>query len=347
VKVALVHDYLMQGMRGAERVLLTLHAIYPEAPVYTLMYDPESFGDALPDWEVRTSFLQPLRRMHKRLLWLMPRATESLDLSGYDVVISSSSAWVKSVIPRNGAVSICYCYSPPAARGPVRPSLPALRRWDARTAQRVHHYVAISEVVRQRIRKYFGRDSHIIYPPVETSRFAPSTEQDDYFLIVSRLNAQKCVDLAVEAFNELKLPLLVIGDGPELEKLKSMAGPTVTLAGQRSDEEVAERMARCRAFLMPQEEDFGIAAVEAQAAGRPVIAYRAGGATETVVEGDTGLFFGEHTPASLAEAVRRFEGMSFSQDGCRANALTFDTSRFVREWRAFVASKCPQEADEP
>ncbi len=357
MRVALVHDYLMQGMRGAERVLLTFHSIYPDAPIYTLLYDPASFGEALPDWEVHTSFLQPLRRLHKRLVWLMPRAIESLNLKQYDLVISSSSAWAKSAICGPQATHICYCYSPARflwswaeeyidsaptnifAKQLLRWSLPYLRRWDARTASRPHYFVAISRTVQQRIYKYYGRQSTVIYPPVDTGRFAPSEVDEDYFLIVSALNPYKRVDLAVEAFNELRLPLKIIGYGPEGERLRRLAGPTVTLLGKCSDEEVAQRMARCRALVMPQEEDFGIVAVEAQAAGRPVIAYRAGGATETIVADQTGVFFNEQTPASLAEAVRRFAKMSFSKQQCVENAARFSTERFVRRWQEFVHSK--------
>ncbi len=360
MKVALVHDYLMQGIRGAERVLVALHSIYPDAPIYTLLYEPTSFGDALPDWEVRTSFLQPLRRLHKRLLWLMPRAIESLNLRDYDLVISSSSAWAKSAIPGPDATHLCYCHSPARflwswadeyinsaagsrlARALVRRSVPRLRRWDARTASRVHHFVANSKTVQQRIRNYFDRDSEVIYPPVDTGRFLPAEADEGYFLLVSALNPYKRVDLAVEAFKDLRLPLVVIGDGPELGKLQRLAGPTVTLLGRCSDDEVTQRMARCRAFIMPQEEDFGIAAVEAQSAGRPVIAYRAGGATETVIEDETGLFFEAQTPAALAEGVRRFEKMSFSKQDCRQNALRFDTGRFVREWQEFADEKLRQ-----
>ena len=357
MRVALVHDYLMQGMRGAERVLAQLHKLYPQAPVYTLLYDPEKMAHALDDLDIRTSFLQKLPgtgRLHRRLFVLMPLAVELLNLQQYDLVISASSAWVKIVRPAPHAIHICYCYSParflwfwsdqyisrlpvgPIAKGLVRATLPGLRWWDRRGTPRVTHFVAISQTVKRRIRRYFNRDAEVIYPPVDTGRFLPTDEDEDYFLIVSALNPYKRIDIAVEAFNRLGLPLVVIGDGPEQQHLTSLAGPTVKLLGWCDDQQVEHYVAGCRAFIMPQEEDFGIASLEAQSAGRPVIAYHTGGATETIVDGETGLFFDQQTPDSLAEAVYRFRAMSFDKQRCRANALRFSADRFRREFAEFV-----------
>ncbi len=359
MRVALVHDYLMQGMRGAERVLAVLHDLYPQAPVYTLLYDPVKMGSAVDGWDIHTSFLQKLpgaKHLHRNLFALMPLAVELMNLREYDLIISASSAWVKNVRPAVDAKHICYCHSParflwswseqyidslhagPIAKWLVRATLPGLRWWDRRSTPRVSHFVANSQTVQQRIRRYFGRDSQVIYPPVDTDRFQLVDEDEDYFLIVSALNPYKRVDVAVAAFNCLQLPLLVIGDGPEYERIASRAGPTVQLLGRREDKEVQYHMARCRAFIMPQEEDFGIGAVEAQSAGRPVIAYGAGGALETIVENQTGLFFPVQTPDSLCEAVRRFPGMSFDKQCCRNNALRFGIPRFKKEFAQFISN---------
>ncbi len=357
MRVALVHDYLMQGMRGAERVLAVFRDLYPDASIYTLLYDPEKMGEATTGWDIRTSFLQRLpgaKRFHRKLFPLMPLAVERLDLRNYDLIISASSAWVKNVQPAPRAIHICYCYSParflwhwseeyihslragPIARSLIRATLPGLRRWDKRSTRRVTDFVAISQAVQERIRRYFERDSVIIYPPVDTDRFQPVDGHEDYFLIVSNLNPYKRVDLAIEAFNRLKLPLIVVGRGPEYQRLQSLAGPTVQLLGWREDEEVTELVARCRAFVMPQEEDFGIAPLEAQSAGRPVIASAAGGALETIVDGQTGLLFAQQTPEALCAAVDRFGEMEFAPQACRANALRFGVERFKGQFGDFV-----------
>jgi glycosyltransferase involved in cell wall biosynthesis len=356
--VALVHDYLMQGLRGAERVLAAIHELYPDAPVYTLLYDEEIMRPLCAGWDVRPSFLQKLpraRRLHQRLLPLMPRAAESLPLGEYDLILSTSSAWVKSVRFRPDAVHVCFCHSParflwhwteeylrtfPAgsvSKAVARRLLERLRRWDRATCDRPTQYLANSRLVQGRIREYYGRESTLLYPPVETDRFLPEDRDEDYFLIVSALNPYKRVDLAVEACNRLRLPLVVVGEGPERERLRALAGPSVRILGRCEDDEVTQLVARCRAFLMPQEEDFGIAAVEAQSAGRPVIAYAAGGALETVVDEETGLFFPEQTPESLAEALRRFDRRSFDKGRIRENALRFSKERFQREYQEEVA----------
>jgi len=358
VRVALVHDYLVQGLRGAERVLAVLHEMWPEAPVYTLVYDAEAMGPCFADWDIRTSFLQRTPggvKHYQKLFALMPAAVEHLRLQEYDLLISDSSAWVKSARQRTDAVHVCYCYSParflwhwsdeyvatlpanPLVKGLARAAIPRLRRWDKRTAQRPTHYVAISETVRDRIRRYWDREAEVINPPVDTACFAPEDCDEDYYLAVAALNAYKKVDLAVTAFTELGKPLVVIGDGPMRRQIEQTAGPTVRLVGKVSEDELRRYYARCRAFVMPQEEDFGLAPVEAMSAGRPVIAYAAGGALETVVADETGVFFREQTPQSLAEAVRRFETLSLDKARCRARALEFDTERFKQRFADFVS----------
>lgn len=357
MRVALVHDYLMQGVRGAERVLAAIHELYPAAPVYTLLYDSEVMQPLCAEWEVRTSFLQRLpgaRRLHRKLFFLMPWAAESLRLDEFDLVLSSSSAWVKSVRTRPEAVHLCYCHSPArflyfwrdqyvaALRASrltkvlIRGLLRRVQRWDQATCDRPTEYLANSRLVQERIRTHYGRDSTLIYPPVDTDYFTPGGEDDEYFVVVSALNPYKRVGLAVEAFNRLGLPLVVIGEGPERERLEQLAKSNVRVLGRCDTEEVRYHLQRCRAFVMPQEEDFGIAAVEAQSAGRPVIAYQAGGALETVVAGESGLFFAEQTPESLSDAVRRFEQENFSKEACRENALRFSKDRFQREYAGQV-----------
>ncbi len=357
MRVALVHDYLVQGLRGAERVLVVLHDLLPDAPVYTLVYDPDAMGEPFASWDIRPSFLQRIPggvRHYQKLIALMPHAVERLPVSDYDAVISSSSAWVKSVRAREGAVHVCYCYSParflwhwsdeyvaslpsgPATKWLLRRLLPRLRSWDRRTAQRPTHYVAISEAVQRRIREFWGRDATIIWPPVDTASFPPEDHDEDYYLVVAALNPYKKVDLAVQAFNELGRPLVVIGDGPMRQQIESEAGPNIKLLGKVSEGDLRRYYARCRAFVMPQEEDFGLAPVEAMSAGRPVIAYGAGGALETVVDGVTGVFFGEQSVASLAEAVRRFEGLTFEKSRCREQARKFDTSRFRERFKELL-----------
>jgi len=359
VQVALVHDYLVQGLRGAERVLAVLHGLWPKAPVYTLVYDPEAMGPEFAGWDIRTSFMQRLPggvKHYQKLIALMPAAIDRLRLGEYDLVISDSSAWAKSAPQREGATHVCYCYSParflwhwseeyvsslPAgrlARRVARALIPRLRRWDKRTAQRPTHLLAISQIVRERIRRYWERDAEIIHPPVDTGSFLPEDCDEDFYLVVAALNAYKKVDLAIEAFTELGKPLVVIGDGPLRRQIEQRAGPTVKLLGKVSEEELRRYCARCRAFVMPQEEDFGLAPVEAMSAGRPVIAYGGGGALETVLADETGVFFPEQTPASLVAAVQRFETLAFDKTRCRQRALEFDTERFKERFSAYVQS---------
>lgn len=358
MRVALVHDYLVQGLRGAERVLAALHDLLPDAPVYTLVYDPEAMGEPFVTWDIRPSLLQRIPggvRHYQKLIALMPRATERLPLLEYDLVISSSSAWVKSVRTRDDAVHVCYCHSPArflwhwsdeylgslhlgqVSRWALQQLIARLRAWDLRTANRPTQYVANSETVRERIRRYWQRDATVIWPPVDTDRFLPEDRDEGYYLVVAALNPYKSVDLGVEAFNELGRPLVVIGDGPMRQELEARARPNITFAGKVPEDGLPRYYARCRAFVMPQEEDFGIAPVEAMSAGRPVIAYGGGGALETVVDGETGVFFGAQSVDSLGDAVRRFESLTFSKEQCRRQARKFDTSRFQERFRELLA----------
>ena len=356
MKVALVHDYLIQD-GGAERVLLVLHEIWPDAPIFTLYHDPKRVGPAFDGMDIRPSILQKMPfalRHYKWTLPLMPAATEYYDLSGFDVVISSTSAFAKGVITRPDTLHICYCHTPtrylwtdtqeyvaslrlgPLMRRFVLSFLSRLRVWDRLAADRVDRFVANSETVAERIRKYYRRDSVVIHPPVETRRLSPTGLPGEYYLAGGRLVPYKRIDLVVEAFNNLGLPLRVFGEGPELEKLKASAKPNIIFVGKVSEKEKSELYRNAIAYIHPQEEDFGITAVEAMAAGRPVIAYRRGGATETVVDGETGEFFDEQSADALARAVRRLRPADFDHTVIRRHAEKFSKEIFVAKMKEFV-----------
>jgi glycosyltransferase involved in cell wall biosynthesis len=358
MRVALVHDYLNQ-MGGAEKTLLALAQIFPGAPIYTSMYDPSRVDKAFRALDIRTSFMQGLpfvKRHHQAFMPLYPFAMESFDLRGYDLVVSGSSAFAKGVLTRPEALHVCYCYTPMRwawnfedyiererigglTRTALAPFVSWLRLWDYASAARVDAYVADSPVVAARIAKYYRRESVIIPPPVEVTRFAVSTRRDDYFLITSRLVPYKRIDLAVRAFTKLGLPLHVVGSGRDAQSLRKLAGPSVRFLGRLSDEQVRDEMAGCRAFIFPGEEDFGITPVEAQACGKPVIAYGAGGALSTVVEGVTGLFFREQTPDALASVVAGFRDEQFDPQAIRRHAEQFDTARFAERLTRFIATR--------
>lgn len=355
MRIAIVHDWLNQ-IGGAENVLITLKEMYPEAPVYTAMYDAATMPAAMRRWELRTSWLDRLPgiyRRHQLFLPLYPIAFEGFDFSEYDVVISNKSGFCHGIVTPPETLHVCYCLTPTrflwntetylAREGVGRsvgwllsPMLTWLRVWDQLAAQRVDRFVSISRAIRQRVATYYRRDSTVIYPPVETERFETDRPPGDYDLIVARLIPYKRIDLAVRAYTRLGRPLVVIGDGRDRRALEAIAGPTVQFLGRVSDEELRRWMGGCRAFVFPGEEDFGIAPLEAQAAGRPVIAYAAGGALDTVVEGETGTFFSEPTPEALADAVERLDHMHFDPIVLRAHARRFDTAHFKRALGEFV-----------
>jgi glycosyltransferase involved in cell wall biosynthesis len=360
MKVALVHDYLNQ-MGGAERVALAFHEIFPDAPIYTSIFDPRRVDPAFQSMDVRTSFMQkfPLvTRHHQPYLPFYPFAMESLDLREYDLVLSSSSAFGKGVITRPETMHICYCHTPmrwcwdydeyverEQIGGLARRLLPimitGLRIWDQTSAMRVDHFIANSPVVAERIAKYYRREAVVIPPPVDAQRFNfdPSIRSEDYLLILSRLIPYKRIDLAIEACNKLRLPLLIIGGGRDERRLKRLAGPTIRFMGRLSDEEIIHYYTHCRAFLFPGEEDFGITPLEAQACGRPVVAYGAGGALASVVDGVTGVFFRQQTVESLARALATFDERGFDPQTIRNHALEFDLPRFHRRIQQFVEAR--------
>ena len=356
MNLAIVCSWLNQ-YGGAERVLEVIHDMYPDAPIYTSIHRPDALPEAWRAWDIRPSFLDRLpliRRRHQPYLPFYPLGFESLDLRGYDVVLSVTSAFAHGVITSAETRHICYCLTPARflwnypgyieregvgalARWALQPFLKSLRQWDRLAADRVDLFVAISRTVQRRIYKHYRRESEIIYPPVQTDRTFASDEVGDCFLIVSRLVPYKRIDLAVRAFTSLGLPLRIIGDGRDRAALEAMAGPTVEFLGYVADDDrVRREMARCRALVFPGEEDFGITPIEAMAAGRPVIAYAGGGALETVEEGGTGIFFRDATTESLAEAVERFDSWVFGPEALWRHAAKYGVERFREELGAVL-----------
>lgn len=361
MKIALVHDYLNQ-YGGAERVLEALHGVYPAAHVYTSIYSPRKMPDHYRKWRIHTSFMQRLPGImshHQWYLPLYPLAMESFDLSRYDVVLSSSSAFAKGVITEATALHVCYCHSPMrfawnygdymqnerGAAARARFVLPLVlnyvRLWDEVSAGRVDAFIANSRVVARRIRKRYRQEATVINPPVDTRLYTPLEGEPpgDYFLIVSRMIPYKRLDVAIDAFTRLKLPLKVVGTGRQDAELRARAGPNVEFFGSLPDADLKRLYAGCRAFIFPGQEDFGITPLEAQASGRPVIAYGAGGALETVVAGETGEFFPEQSAGSLAEVVARFDERRYDPAAIRRHAECFDTEVFKRKIEDFVSSK--------
>ncbi|MBI2473492.1 glycosyltransferase [Candidatus Uhrbacteria bacterium] len=355
MKLALVHDYLIQD-GGAEKVLDVLHGLWPQAPLYTLLFDPNSLP-AFKGRDIRTSFLERLplgRRKYQWYLPLMPTATEHYDLSGYDVVLSSTSAFAKGVITRENALHICYCHTPTRylwsdtrsyieeLRVPrliklmLPPVLSRLRLWDRQAADRVDVFIANSQTVRRRIQKYYRRDAVVIHPPVDTDRFSISNEPKTYFLTGGRLVAYKRYDLVIEAANRTGIPLKIFGSGPVEKALRKQAKSHIQFVGRVNDEEQARLYAGARAFIHPQEEDFGITPVESMAAGRPVIAWRRGGATETVKEELSGTFFDEQSWEELADFLIRFNERDWNPQAIKAYAQTFSRKQFEEKIQAFV-----------
>ncbi len=370
MKVAIVHYWLV-GMRGGEKVLEALCRIYPTADIFTHVYDKAAMSALINGHSVRPTFINKLpyaRRLYKKYLPLMPMALEQLDLSQYDLVISSESGPAKGVIPNAPAMHICYCHSPmryiwnmyheyhrksgALTRLIMPPIAHYLRSWDVSTASRVDHFVANSNTVAQRINSYYRRAATVIHPPVDTFSFRPVSagEVEDYYLMVGELVAYKRPELAVEAFNRMKRKLVVIGGGEMLDHLRKIAGPTVSVLGAQPFDALRHHYARCRALLFPGEEDFGIVPLEAMASGRPVIAYGRGGATETVVAGKTGMFFHEQGVDPLIDAIEQFERLDFNPSDAVARANDFATSVFIDKFAAFAAAavgEAPPKAVRP
>jgi glycosyltransferase involved in cell wall biosynthesis len=356
MRLALVHDWLNQ-LGGAEDVLAELVELYPVAPLYTSIYWREAMPGTWRSWPIHTLWMDRLPgiyRHHQSYLPLYPLAFGGLDLSEFEVVLSNKSGFCHGIKKGRDALHVCYCLAPTRyvwqyddyvkreriGRAPqlaIRPVVKLLKRWDYAAAQRVDQFIAISTEIQERIRRYYHRDSVVIYPPVDAARrFQPSDTVDDYYLVVSRLIPYKRIDLAVEACTRLGLPLIVGGSGRDRERLEALAGPTVKFIGYVADADLPGLMARCRALIFPGLEDFGITPVQAQAAGRPVIAYRGGGALDTIVAGLSGEFFDEPNVGSLADALARFDASRYAPAKIREHALRFDAAVFDREITAFV-----------
>src|SRR6266550_23073 len=348
-------------MGGAERVAEAMHDSFPGAPMYTTVALLKSLPQRLRTADIRTSPMQKLPAIEARFrhyFMLYPFAIENFDLSAYDLIFSSSSGYAKGVRRRRNAIHVCYCHTPMrwvwryddyVARegfgGPVRAALPlmlwGLRKWDLRASQQPNYYIANSRLVAERIRKVYGREAFVIPPPIDVNRFQMSVEIDDYYLVLSRLMPYKRIDLAIEAFKRANRRLVIIGDGPDRARLEKLGDDRIEFLGRQPDQIVNYYAARCRALLFPGEEDFGMAPLEANAAGRPVIAYRAGGAEETVIDGKTGVFFDQPDSLSLSTAIERFESMVWSQILLRRHAEKFDSNVFAFRVLQFLGSVAP------
>lgn len=356
MKVALVHDHLAQD-GGAERVVRVLQSMFPEAPLYTLVYNPKWAHPDFRGTDIRTSFIQKLpgaTRFYQWYLNLMPTAIERLDLRGYDVVISSSASFAKGVITDPQTLHICYLHSPTRYlwndtisyvdelryAKPLRMITPfflnRIRMWDRLAADRVDQYVVNSAFVHQRLQKYYRRTGHVIHPPVNVDRFVPANDPGKYYLAGGRLVPYKRFDIIIEAFNRLHLPLKIYGDGPALSVLRERAAENIEFVGRVPDQQLQELYAGAIAFINPQEEDFGITVVEAMAAGRPVIAYGAGGALETVKPGLSGVLFEDQDWESLADAVIRFKPGDYQSTAIRQWAETFSADTFKQQFGTLV-----------
>jgi glycosyltransferase involved in cell wall biosynthesis len=365
MRVAIVHYWLI-GMRGGEKVIEQLCKLYPQADIFTHVYDADAISQEINAHRVMTSFISQLpaaRKRYKSYLPLMPMALEQLDLRGYDLIISSESGPSKGIIPPPESLHICYCHSPMryiwnmyadyrekagfVARIALPPLSHYIRMWDAISATRVHHFVANSRGVSARIGTYYNRASTVIYPPVATDAFRPlpASEVEDYCLLVGELVPYKRPELAVEAFNRLGHKLIVIGGGERLAAIKEMAGPNVTVLGPQPFEELRRHYAHCQALVFPGEEDFGMVPVEAMASGRPVIAFNRGGVAESVIEGVSGTFFDEPSVDAIIDAVRRFERMSFDPETIAETTRRFDTNRFLRDFKGFVDARMREKYD--
>jgi glycosyltransferase involved in cell wall biosynthesis len=354
-RIAFVVDAL-PAMGGGEKTLFAALELFPEADVFTLVYNKNAFQRTpIANKAIITSYLDKLpfaQTHHRFLLPLMPSAIEQFDFCKYEVIVSFSYAVAHGIRVNNGTHHISYTYTPMRYAWSdinidgthsrknmiVNLAMENFRTWDQAAASRVHEFAAISEGIAKRIQSAYQREARVIYPPVEIERFHPNKRRENYFVTLSRLVAHKRLDLVIEAFSRLNLPLKIIGDGPQRKKLQKLAKPNIEFLGYQSDEVVAQLLGNARGFICAAEEDFGIAMVEAQAAGCPVIAYKAGGALETVVEGKTGLFFEEQSIVSLVDSIRRFNESAdcFQADNLVDNAQKFSKERFRRSFQEFV-----------
>jgi len=356
MKIALVHDYLVQ-YGGAERVLECFTEIWPYAPIYTLIYDEEKTHGIFKKKRIYTSFLQKFpysRSNHRVFPALMPPAIEQFDFSKYDIVLSDSSSYAKGIITPPETLHICYCHTPMRYAWDdcqkyiqefgfpkiVKKFIPFvmnyIRLWDRISADRVDEYIANSKFVASRIKKYYQKDSTVINPPVDINKFYLDDKKEDYFLMVGRLMAYKRFDIVIQAFNELGWPLVIMGRGPDLKRLEKMARSNIRFLGRLSDADLAKTYARAKAFIFPQEEDFGIVAIEAMASGKPIIAFRGGDIVEHVREGKEGLFFDKQDPKDIIKTLRGFDSDSFNPNEIRERSVGFDREIFKSRMKDYV-----------
>ncbi len=366
MKIAFVHDYFTQR-GGAEKVADEIFQMLPGASLVSLVALPDMMPKRLKNKPIVTTWMQCLpfmRRAYRLYVALYPFAVRSIDLSGFDVVVTSSSGFVKGVRKDDHAIHICYCHTPMrwawdapayiareklglASRLIFQSLVRLLRSWDLRASRQPDFYVANSKAVAARIQKCYGRVAAVIHPPIDLTRFSASIEQEDYYLILARLASYKCIDVAVAACTKLKKRLIVIGEGPDRARLESMAGPSISFVGHLPDSQVEHYASRCKALLFPGEEDFGMAPLEIAAAGRPTIAFRGGGAIETIVEGVTGMFFDHQDPDSLANAIERFEKQTWHPTVIQEHARGFATEVFRENFLTFLKSVgCDLQAQE-
>ncbi|MEA3272377.1 MAG: glycosyltransferase [Patescibacteria group bacterium] len=356
MRISLVHDFMVQD-GGAERVLRAFCDIWPDAPIFTLVHNPQNAPKSFEGCEIETSFLQKAPFGISKYQWylpLMPAAIERLDLKNFDVVLSSSSAFAKGIITRPETMHICYCHTPtrylwtdtlnyidelkfnPLIKKIVPLFLPNLRIWDKLSATRVDKIIANSRTVQKRIQKYYNRESDVINPPVDAKKFSITDNPDNFYLIGGRLVPYKRYDIAVRTFSKLGIPLKIFGIGPEYKKLKNIAKPNIEFLGKVSEKEKAKLYKKCIAFLHPQEEDFGITALEAMASGKPVIAYKKGGALETVIPGITGEFFDEQIHECLMHTILNFKPENYNPNRIREHAMQFDIENFKARIKHYV-----------
>jgi glycosyltransferase involved in cell wall biosynthesis len=359
-KIALFQDYLAQ-MGGAERVTEALHQTLPEADLYTTFAVPERLSPYLRQTHPRTTWMQSLpakSKLYRHYFWLYPFAIETTHLDAYDLIVSSCCGYAKGLKRRPGAVHVCYCHNPmrwvwrfqdymarenfsSVTKTALDFMVKGLKHWEMRAASRPDYYIANSHIVAERLKSAFGVDAQVIEPPIVTSRFKPRRDIEDYYLILSRLVPYKRIDLAVEACTKTGRRLMVIGDGPERARLEALAGPTVKFLGRQPDIVVNRHAGRCRALIFPGEEDFGMAPLEINAAGRPVVAYGAGGATETVTENLNGVLFPEQTTESLIQALEKLESKTWDPSAIRRNAQRYDMSIFQKRLLNFLGQVSP------
>lgn len=359
-KLALVHDYFIQ-MGGAERVAEELHSMFPASPMFTTVDLRRRLPENLKNSKVCTSWMQHLPinlKNYRKYFLVYPFAVESLDLSSYDLILSSSTGFAKGVKKRASAVHINYCHAPMrwvwryedyAAREAFdalkRKTLPfllaGLKRWDLRAARQPDYFIANSNVIAKRIKQCYGREATVIPPPIDVERFSIDEPDEDYYLLLSRLAPYKRLDLAIEACKKLDRPLVVIGDGTARRQLEKIAGPKTRFLGRQPDAVVSQYAGRCRALIFPGEEDFGMTPLEINASGRPVVAYRAGGATETVISGETGVFFEKQTVDSLIQGIDEFEELSWNRRALRRHAEKFNRQVFASRIGSFLNEVAP------